>query len=376
TQIVRETFASANKPFILAAIKALPKKGLPTATAFLLAHQSGDSEFIEAVTQQCEDLPKALHQLNHPSANVPNLADLRKTQDWTGYESPDFSPLFEAANQNKSEIASQLLLSDTPTEEEIRIFVEKLLNPKTIESLGAKAVAAAAIQAASQLANDQQHATSAIALAKVAQRMGASLTETLRVQATSFTSLGDFTSAHKSWIDLVTHQPEAEHESTDYSEAAYTAFENSKPAQAIEILEVGIFRFSNDVSLAIRAGQIALLTNHSEKAVTYFAHATKLGLPPTEMENTTALLAIAHANLGDNEKASSYFAQLTAIDPAWSQPESIQKLSWPESFKTTLQSFTGELPEIELEPLPENDLKDTALPSGELPMPEPPLPSR
>ena len=130
------------------------------------------------------------------------------------------------------------------------------------------------------------------------------------------------------------------------------------------------------MSLAIRAGQIALLTNHSEKAVTYFAHATKLGLPPKEMENTTALLAIAHANLGDNEKASSYFAQLTAIDPAWSQPESIQKLSWPESFKTTLQSFTGELPEIELEPLPENDLKDTALPSGELPMPEPPLPSR
>ncbi|MFK7851731.1 MAG: hypothetical protein AB8D78_12205, partial [Akkermansiaceae bacterium] len=193
TQIVRETFASANKPFILAAIKALPKKGLPTATAFLLAHQSGDSEFIDAVAQQCEDLPKALHQLNHPSANVPNLADLRKTQDWTGYESPDFSPLFEAANQNKSEIVSQLLLSDTPTEEEIRIFVEKLLNPKAIESLGAKAVAAAAIQAASQLANDQQHATYAIALAKVAQRMGASLTETLRVQATSFTSLGDFT---------------------------------------------------------------------------------------------------------------------------------------------------------------------------------------
>jgi len=342
----------------------------------LLAHQSGDPELIIAILKQAENVPDALKKLKTPGTEIPDLATLRKTRDWLGYEAPDFSPLFQNILNEKSATLSGLTLPESPTEEEIKTLFTKLLDPETLRQLGHHAITEASLSAARSLSQTQEQATSALQFTALAERMGAHPAEILRIRATAFTSLADFTSAHRSWLDLITNQPETKHLPTDYSEAAYTAFENSDPRQAIEILETGIFRFPNDVNLAIRAGWIALLTNHPQQAAKYLTHSTTLGIPPDEIENTTALLAIAHSRLGDPETALSYLEQLKAIDQSWADPEAIDKLPWPEPLKETLRGLTWGQQESLPGLSPESDLTDTAPQSGEFPIPEPPLPSR
>jgi len=375
-EIVRQSFASGDTATILATISALPPAGLPTATALLLAHQSGDPALLSAVLEQAENVPEALRNITAPGTEVPDLAALRITQDWLGYETPDFSPVFKKRLTEKSTTLSSLNLSKSPTEGEIQTLFTKLLNPETLRQIGHPAIAEAATSAAHSLSHTQEYATSALKFTAIAERMGAHPAEILRIRATAFTSLADFASAHRSWLDLITNQPEASHLPTDYSEAAYTAFENADSRQAIEILETGIFRFPNDVKFAIRAGWIALLTTHPQHGAKYLSHAATLGLPPSEIENTTALLAIAHTQLGDLETASSYLAQLKAIDESWADPEAIEKLPWPEPLKQTLRTLTWSQQESSPEPSPESDPKDTAPQSEEFPILEPPLPSR
>lgn len=375
-EIVRSSFSSREKPAILAMIAALPETGLPTSTAFLLALQSGDPDLIAAISRKAQNLPDALKNLNRPGGSVPDLKVLRQTQDWIGYESPDFSPLFESLDAEKTATLSGLDLSESPDDEEVHSLLVKLLDRENLGKLGPKPLSEAAITAARNLSENPRHATSALEFAALARRMGAHPAETLRVQATAYSTLADFDSAHRTWLDLITNQPEASHLASDYTEAAHTAFEQADPRQAIEILETGIFRFSEDVSFAIRAGLIALLTAHPEHAARYLTHATSLGLPPAEIENTTALLAIAHIQLGDPETARSYLEQLKAIDESWSSPESIEKLPWPEPLKASLRQLTSPDQEILPEPSQENDQTDKALPSGESEFQEPPLPSR
>jgi hypothetical protein len=107
----------------------------------------------------------------------------------------------------------------------------------------------------------------------------------------------------------------------------------------MEILNTGIFRFPNDVAFAIRAGWIALLTNHPTEAAAFLKQSVKLGLPPNEIENTTALLAIAHTQLGETDTAYAYLAQLKAINEKWGDPETIEAMDWPEPLKASLRQL-------------------------------------
>ena len=166
--------------------------------------------------------------------------------------------------------------------------------------------------------------------------------EILRTQATALGTLAQFLPAHRAWISLITQQPEATHLPSDYSEAAHSAFENADPDQAAEILRIGLFRFPNDVVLAIRAGWIALLTEQPEQAADYLTRATRIGLPRDEVENTTALLAIAHTQRGDPDTAYAFLQQLTAINEKWADPATIEKLPWPEPLKASLRQLTWE----------------------------------
>ena len=245
--------------------------------------------------------------------------------------------------KEKSNQLDQLVLPQDPTDEQIKKFVTALQDKDTLIQLGASAIAENSIGAAHGLATDPSHAATAISLATFSERYGASRSSALRIRSVAYTTLGDFESAHRTWIDLITNQPEAEHLASDYTEAAYTAFETSSAAQAIEILETGIFRFPDEVSFAIRASWIALLTDHPENASRYLKNATRIGLPADEVENTTALLAITHVQLGDAETAQGYLAQLIAIDPAWGDPDTIEKLSWPEPLKASLRQLTWDL---------------------------------
>lgn len=340
THIIRKTFATGDAASIIATIRTLPPSGLATSTALFLAYRSGNPEWIKAVIARTENLPPALRNIGAINTSIPDIAALRTHQDWMGFEVPDFSPLFETLSEEKSITLEKLKLPREPSTEQITQFIAILRSDETLVQIGSSGIAKNAIAAAHGLATDPTHAATAIALSSFAERYGASRSSALRIRAVAHTTLGNYQSAHKSWIDLITNQPEAQHLASDYAEAAYTAFETSAPDQAIEILKTGIFRFPDDVTFSIRASWIALITNHPEQAASYLKNATRIGLPADEVENTTALLTIAHTQLGDTETAHSYFEQLITINPAWTEPETIEKLSWPEPLKTSLRQLT------------------------------------
>lgn len=377
-QIIRDTFATGDPAAIKAAIRALPPSGLPTATALFLAIGSINPEFIELAFAAAEDLPPAFLRLRDGRNQLTpdDLASMRKEQDWLGYESPDFSEILDKQQSYKSSLLASLTLPENPTEADIMSFFAEILSPESQASFPRETLAGIAINAALTLARDPDLASSSLQLTAAAERLGTPRPVILRTRANAFTSLADFKSAHRDWIDLITNQPEAAHLASDYSEAAYTAFENGDPRQAIEILNTGLFRFPNDTPFAIRAGWIALITDHPDEALICLTRATKLGLPPAEIENTTALLAITHSQLGDPESAASYLAQLKAISPKWADPENTAKLPWPAPLRDALHQIISLDQGIEPEPELENDPTDTAPQSGEFPIPEPPLPSR
>lgn len=376
SEIIRKIFESGDREAMAAVIDSA-EEGLPLSTALFLALKMGDASLIDLILEKAENIPPTLRDFaktgtcpeTHPSK-------LRLEQDWLGYESPDFTPLFEESLARKSRLPEEFSLPENPDAEDIEAFAGKLFDPENIASLGKAALAERAISAAGNLARNPDHAAQALQIAAIAGRLGAERASYLRTSAIASATLGDFKTAHRDWIDLITNQPEADHIPSDYSEAAHSAFETGDPRQAMEILNTGLFRFERDVSFAIRAGWISLLTNHPEEALVCLSRATKLGLPPAEIENTTALLAITHQQLGDTAAADSYLAQLVAISPKWKDAENISALPWPEPFLKALREIISRQPETEPLPSPENDPKDTAPRFGEFPIPEPPLPSR
>lgn len=337
--VIRETFATGDPAVITAAIRSLQPSGLATSTALFLAYRSGNKEWIEAVIDRTENLPPALRNIGAANAPIPDIAELRTRQDWLGFEAPDFSPLIEILSEKKSITLEKLKLPQEPSSEQIAEFIALLQSDETLIRIGASGIAKSAITAAHGLATDSSHAATAIALTSFAERYGTSRSSALRIRAVAHTTLGDYESAHNTWIDLITNQPEVQHLASDYAEAAHTAFETSAPQQAMQILETGIFRFPNDISFSIRASWIALLTNHPEQASRFLNNATRIGLPASEVENTTALLAITHTQLGDSETAHGYLEQLVAINSEWGEAETIEKLPWPEPLKASLRQL-------------------------------------
>ena len=330
---IEEIFATGDPAAISAVIRTLPPYGLPTATALFLSLKSENPDYLRETLAIAKNVPPPLR-----SRDIPVPTNYRNEQDWHGYESPDFSEIFTTRQQQTATLLEELTLPKKPTEEAIQAFITHLLSPETQARLPRETLALSAITAARTLSKTE--ATASLQLTALAQRLGSPQSEILRTQATALTTLADFKSAHRAWISLITEQPEATHLPSDYSEAAHSAFENASPDQAAEILRTGLFRFPNDVALAIRAGWIALLTDHPEQAADYLTRATRIGLPADEVENTSALLAIAHTQLGDAETAQGFLQQLTAINPSWADPDTIEKLPWPEPFKASLRQLT------------------------------------
>ncbi len=332
-QVIEQVFATGDPAAISAVIRSIPPSGLPTATALFLSLKSENPAYLRETLAIAKNVPAPLR-----SRDIPVPTNHRNEQDWLGYESPDFSEVFTTRQQQTATLLEEITLPKNPTEEDIQTFITHLLSPETQTRLPRETLALSAITAARTLSKNQP--TPALQLTALAQRLGTPQPEILRTQAIAYSTLGEFKPAHQAWISLITRQPEATHLPSDYSEAAHSAFENADPGQAAEILRTGLFRFPDDVALAIRAGWIALLTDQPGQAADYLTRATRIGLPPDEVENTTALLAIAHTQLGDPDTAYGFLEQLTAINPAWADPETIEKLPWPEPFKGALRQLT------------------------------------
>ena len=327
----------------------------PAAAALALALKSEDAEQIKACLATAVDLPPLLRRISLSriawlqgrkadalagwSGVFPDLAETRLREDWLGWEQTDFQPALDQLRQCVSGELAAIQVPENSTPEQRKAIIARFTDPATIAAVGRARFAAACLQAALAFSAHKEEKEATFQLASLARNLGAAAEPCLRAEALALTALGDYQNAHPRWIELITEHPVETTLPGDYAEAAYTAFENADPRQAMEILTTGMQRFPRDGNFALRAGWVALLTGNSERAYRFLREGQRIGFPDEKLENATALLVIAAAQTGANDDATVYFQDLLRIDPAWADPATLDTLEWPEELKAVLGQF-------------------------------------
>ena len=354
---VHEASPDDMRPLSARLARAAPEgEGSPAVEALALALESSLPGTIAECLAAADNAPPLLRKLAESRIawlegrkgdalagwpdEFPDLQKIRLREDWDGWEQTDFRPALDAFRQlMESELALLELPAESTPEQRKELF-KRLTDPETARIFGRLRVGRAALQAAQTFAAFENEAESTLALAVLAGNFGAQPAEAIRSEANALASLGRHDQAHQRWISLITEQPLESHHSSDYAEAAYTAFETSEPQQAMELLITGIQRFPNDSEFALRAGWIALLTAHPEHAYRFLLSGRQAGFPPSTHERAAALLAIAAAQCGEAFEAGEFFQELIRLNPAWEDPAAIENLDWPEELKATLRQLT------------------------------------
>lgn len=355
-QELQETFRRGESSEVIAAIQAAGKSGPLAAQALALALKSENVPWIESCLNQAENLPALLRQISQSRIAwlqgrkadalaawpeiFPELAFIRSREDWQGWEQVDFQPaLDDIRNCVRGELDAIEVPKDS-TPEQRRAIAARLMDRATLAAVGPRRFSEACLKAALAFSAFKEETQTTFQLANLARNMGAPPEPCLRAEALALTGSGDSVNAHPRWIELITEHPVATHLPGDYAEAAYTAFENSDPRQAMEILTTGMHRFPQDGNFALRAGWVALLTGNSERAYRFLREGQRIGFPAEKLENGTALLTIAASLTGATDDAAVYFQDLLRIDEAWADPATLDTLDWPEDLKSVLGQFT------------------------------------
>jgi hypothetical protein len=351
---IADLFASGDMPKIVASIEVAGPNGAAAAKHLQFALASTDASLIEACLRHFSDMPPILQRIARSrmawlqQRNVdaiaswpepfPDYKSIRLAEDWHGWEQADFSQVFHAMRECVTKEIDSLKLPPEPSAEQLQELAERFEDQETMRAVGRTRYAKACIDAAFVFCKFKDHAQTALTLATRARNLGHPPEPCLRAEAMAYTALGDYHKAHDRWLLLITEFPVATHESGDYAEAAYTAFENSDARQAIEILATGMHRFPNDADFALRAGWIALLTDHGERAYRFLLAGQQIGYRAEKIENATAMLAVAALQCGAKEDASAYYTNLVESDPAWKDAKAVEALDWPEELKSALES--------------------------------------
>ena len=212
-------------------------------------------------------------------------------------------------------------------------------SPETLETVGKPRFALACMRAALAFSAHKEDAETTFGLANTARRLGAPPEPCMRAEALALTAMGDYQKAHPIWIELITEHPLETQVPGDYAEAAYTAFENSDPQQAMTILTTGMHRYPDDGNFALRAGWVALLTGNTERGYQFLQAGKRIGYPEEKRENALALLTIAAAMNSAYDDATVYFNDLVRLDPAWAELATLDTLEWPDELKSVLGQF-------------------------------------
>ena len=350
-----EVFRTNEEPAILGAIQSSGGKGPDAAAALALALKSEHPEWIAASLTSAVDLPPLLRQislsriawLQGRKADAlsawpeifPDLAEIRNREDWDGWEQADFKPALDNIRECVGTELAAIQVPESSTPEQRKAIATRLTDPSTIAAVGRTRYAEACLKAALAFSTFKEDTETTFLLAKLARDLGAPPEPCLRAEAIALTALGDYQNAHPRWIQLITEHPVETTLPGDYAEAAYTAFENSDPRQAMEILTTGLHRFPRDANFALRAGWVALLTGNSERAYRFLREGQRIGFPADKLENATALLTIAAAQTGSTDDAAVYFQDLLKIDPAWADATTLDTLDWPEELKDFLRQY-------------------------------------
>jgi tetratricopeptide (TPR) repeat protein len=342
---IQAIFRAGDSAAIIAAIQDIPAKDPAAATALSLALESERPEWISAFEEGKAPLPPLLRKLAASRIawlkgdkagaislwrdGFPDLKTVRRSEDWDGWETVDFTPRFAS---HFIHIDQQLATYELPADasaERKKALAGRLLDPETARGIGRSRHASACLKAAQDMATDAETATLAVELSIRARELGAPPVASLRAEATACTTLELFPKAHQTWISIITDHPTEDQLSSDYTEAAYLAFETGNGDQAMEILNTGLHRFPKDADYAYRAGWISLLTARWDRAHLYLTAGERTGFPDEKREKALAMLAIAASECGYSEDAAIYFEQLAAIDPTWADPDPPKADGWP-----------------------------------------------
>lgn len=352
---IEELYAAGDVARIVESIGDDDAKGAIAAKQLQLALESSHAELIEACLRRHASMPPMLKRLASSRMawiqqrkadaiapwpeSFPDYAEIRRSEDWRGWEQVDFSTAFNAMRDCITGEIESLKLPADATQEQLQELTRRFENPETMRALGRTRYAKACIDAAFGFCKFKDHAQTALQLATRARNLGHAPEPCLRAEAVAFTALGDFAKAHDRWLMLISEFPQSTHESGDYSEAAYTAFELGDARQAMEILITGMHRFPEDANFALRSGWIALLTDHADRAYGFLLGGSRIGYAPEKIENATALLAIAAKLSGADDEAAAHYAGLVEADAAWRDAKAIETLDWPDDFKSALESL-------------------------------------
>jgi tetratricopeptide (TPR) repeat protein len=353
---LEQSFLEGNADAIMAAIQSAGNKGSKAAKALQLALASDHPEWIAACLEKAEDLPLFLRQLAFSRIAwlegrradalavwpevFPDLKEIRLDQDWDGWEQADFSSAYQDLRRGMGELLAELDLPADATAEQRKEVAERFDNPETFKAIGRTRFTKACLKAAFAFSAFKEEKETTFRLAARARELGEAPGPCLRAEAMALTSLGEYQNAHERWILLITEHPLATQKPGDYAEAAYTAFENSNPQQAMAILTTGLHRFPKDANFALRAGWVALLTGNADRAYRFLLSGRQIGFPKEKLENATALLAIAAAQSGATEDATAFYQDLIDLDPDWEDPATIDTLEWPEELKESLRDVS------------------------------------
>lgn len=351
---IAELFASGDVPRIIASIESVDPSGAAAAKHLQFALASSEALLIEACLRRFSDMPAVLQKLANSRIAwlqqrkadaiaswpepFPEYESIRLAEDWQGWEQADFASAFHALRECVTKEIDSLKLPPQPSVEQLQALAARFEDHETMRAVGRTRYAKACIEAAFGFCKFKSHGQTALTLATRARNLGHSPEPCLRAEAMAYTALGDYRKAHDRWLLLITEFPVATHESGDYAEAAYTAFESGDARQAMEILITGMHRFPRDADFALRAGWIALLTDHDERAYRFLLGGQQIGYRAEKVENATALLAIAAMQCGAKEDASAYYVKLVESDPAWKDAKTIEALDWPVELKSALES--------------------------------------
>jgi len=356
---IEKTFADGDDHVIEAAIESAGNQGPSAAKVFELVLASTHPEWIDAFLAKASGLPPLLRQLaisriawlqdrradallGWPEV-FPDFQQVREREDWDGWEQADFSQAYEKLRLCLEEELNALVLPANSTPEQRKAVAAHLADPATIKAVGHARFARACIKAAFAFSAFKEYKETTFKLASIARDLGEAPEPCLRAEAMALTALGDYKHAHERWITLITERPVNTQEPGDYAEAAYTAFENSNPQQAMAILTTGLHRFPNDANFALRAGWVALLTGNAERAYRFLLTGRQIGYPKEKLENATALLAIAASQTSAVEDAVAFYQDLIDLDPAWKKTETLETLDWPEELKASLRQLAWQL---------------------------------
>jgi len=273
------------------------------------------------------------------TGEFPNLSEIRKREDWEGWEQADFTPALEQMRSlvNGELAALQLPENANPTQRQA--LAKHLLDPATVTKVGRHRLADALLQAALSFSTIREESKTATTLATVARNLGADHAASLRAEAQALSTAENYQKSHPLWISLITDFPLSDQRSGDYAEASQAAWQIGKPDQAQEILVTGIHHFPEDGNLCFRVGWMSLMRKNPIRSSEFFLAALKTGLVPVEQEQATAMLAIASRLNGAPAAASRYFRELKTINPSWADAETIKALDWPEDWKTILRQL-------------------------------------